>query len=82
VEDEERGADVTAEWTRSNVYPTWQDGEKAVELRLAKGEIVSGKLDIYDDVVDGDGDEWPLFQVILSDGKKVFLSDYEAWRFA
>jgi len=59
-------------------WPDWQDGGKRVEIRLADGSAIEGRLEIVDQTPGPD--EAPLFDVVADDGRRVPFWNNEAWR--
>jgi len=62
-------------------WPDWSDAGKRVEIERDDGATVTGKLDIDDFFLDGEGDEIPVFAIIAEDGTKHSFADHERWRF-
>lgn len=54
-------------------WPDWRDDGKRVEVEPDDGTTVAGKLEIDDFLVDGDGEEIPIFMVIADDEGGIVL---------
>jgi hypothetical protein len=68
------------EWRTDS--PDWKDDGKLLNLLTESGSTITGKL-CYDDFVnDGEGGEYPIWDVRFDNGEKSSLYDFEGWSFA
>jgi len=63
------------------VWVSWNDSGRSIEVEL-NGSVCKGTLEIADtEYIDG-GEEVPLFEVLLTDGRRVPFNRAGRWRFA
>lgn len=76
-----RHARLQTDW-ETFVLPDWRDDGRRIVLRLASGRTVRGTLRLDDALADEDGDEFPIWKVVLDDGVAMPWTEAEEWRFA
>lgn len=68
------------EWRTDS--PDWKDDGKLLNLLAESGSTITGKL-CYDDFAsDGEGEEYPIWNVRFDNGEESSLWDFKGWSFA
>ena len=62
-------------------FPDWKDAGLTVDLRMADGSVVTGRLEV-DDFTATDDDEVPHFVVVTAAGRRVPFVEGGQWRIA
>jgi hypothetical protein len=71
------------DWQRSSSapWPDWKDAGRRIAIRLEDGQEFEGELYLEDFAHDGQGEEYPIWGLVLADGtRRTFVDNYE-WRF-
>lgn len=60
---------------------SWQDDGKAVQVEI-EGSVLGGHLHVHDTFYGEEGEEFPMFNVVLDTGEELPFSNDFKWRYA
>jgi hypothetical protein len=62
-------------------WPQWKDSGRRIAIRLKDGQEFEGELYLEDMVTDGEGEDYPVWDIRMDDGTQRTFADNKEWRF-